>query len=70
MTIRTLTGEMFGGRAEADEHGVVWLIDAEGVRCQLAVVFQGGRRIANASPEAQALLNAHGFGGREGAVDV
>jgi hypothetical protein len=28
------------GRAEADEHGVVWLIDAEGVRYQLAVVFK------------------------------
>jgi hypothetical protein len=27
---------------EADEHGVPWLIDVEGVRYQLAVVFQGG----------------------------
>ena len=29
------------GRVEADEHGVVWLIDAEGVRYQLAVVCSG-----------------------------
>jgi hypothetical protein len=29
---------------------------------QLAVVFQGGWRIVSASPEEQALLDAHGFG--------
>jgi hypothetical protein len=40
MTIRTPAGETFVGRVEADEHGVVWLIDAEGVRYQLAVVFR------------------------------
>jgi hypothetical protein len=40
MTIRTSIGETFAGRAEPDEHGVVWLIDAEGVRYQLAVAFQ------------------------------
>jgi hypothetical protein len=62
MTIRTATGETFVSRAEADEHGVVWRIDAEGVRYQLAVVFQGGWRIVSASPEEQALLDAHGFG--------
>ena len=49
-------------RAEVDEHGVVWRTDAEGVRYQLAVVFQGGWRIVSASPEEQALLDAHGFG--------
>ena len=48
MTIRTPAGETFVGRVEADEHGVVWLIDAEGVRYQLAVVFQGGWRIVDA----------------------
>jgi hypothetical protein len=42
MTIRTPTGETFVGRVEADEHGVLWLIDVEGVRYQVAVVLQGG----------------------------
>jgi len=41
MIIRTATGETFVGRAEADEQGVVWLIDADGGRYQLAVVLQG-----------------------------
>ena len=50
------------GRVEADEHGVLWLIDAEGVRYQLAVVFQGGWRIVDATPAERALLEAHGFG--------
>jgi hypothetical protein len=62
MTIRTPTGEMFGGRVEADEHRIFWLIDAEGVRYQLAVVFQGGWRIMDATPAEQALLDAQGFG--------
>jgi hypothetical protein len=66
MTIRTPTGETFVGRVEADEHGVAWLIDAEGVRYQLAVVFQGGWRIVAASPEEQAVLDAHGFGSGSG----
>ena len=45
------------GRVEADEHGVVWLIDAEGVRYQLAVVFQGGWRIVETTPAERTLLS-------------
>jgi hypothetical protein len=62
MTVRTPTGETFVGRVEADEHGVLWLIDAEGVRYQLAVVFQGGWGIVDATPAERARLEAHGFG--------
>ena len=62
MTIRTLTGETFVGRVEADEHGVLWLIDAEGVRYQVAVVVQGGWRMVDATPAGRAVLQAHGFG--------
>ena len=45
-----------------DEHGVLWLIDAEGVRYQLAVVVQGGWRRVDATPAERAVLQAHGFG--------
>jgi hypothetical protein len=62
MTIRTTTGDTFVSRAEADEHGVVWLIDAEGVRYQLAVVLQGGWQITDSTPAERAMLDAHGFG--------
>jgi hypothetical protein len=60
MTIRTATGETFVVRAEADEHGILWLIDAEGMRYQLAVVLQGGWRIVDSTPDDRALLEAHG----------
>ena len=40
---------------------VVWLIDAEGGRYQLAVVFQGGWRVMDATPAERALIEAHGF---------
>jgi len=56
------------GRAEADEQGVVWLIDTEGVRYQLAVAFQGGWRIVRATPVERAQLDGHGFGSGEGAM--
>jgi hypothetical protein len=36
------------------------VVDAERTWYQLAVVFQGGWRIVHASPEGQALLDAHG----------
>jgi hypothetical protein len=62
MTIRTATGERFVGRAEAHEQGVVWLIDADGGRYQLAVVLQGGWRVMDTTPAERALLEAHGFG--------
>ena len=48
-------------------------MDAERTRYQLTVVFQGGWRIVSASPEEQALLQAHGFasgGCREGIMAV
>jgi hypothetical protein len=49
-------------RVEADEHGRPLADRREGVRYQLAVVFQGGWRIVSASPEERAVLNAHEFG--------
>jgi hypothetical protein len=64
MTIQTATGETFPADPEIDAEGVLWLVDAEGVRFQLAVVLQGGWRIVRASPEEQALLDEHGFGSR------
>jgi hypothetical protein len=61
MRIRTPTGETFVGRVEADEHGVACLVDAESVRYQLAVVFEGGWRIVDPTPAERARLKAHGF---------
>ena len=62
MTIQTATDETFQARLEPDEQSVLWLLDAEGVRLQLAVVVQGGWLVVRASPEERALLEAHGFG--------
>ena len=62
MIIRTATGETFVVRAEADEHGILWLIDAEGMRYQVAVVLQGGWHIVDSSPDERVLLEAHAFG--------
>jgi hypothetical protein len=55
MRIRTRTRESFIGRVEADKHDVLWLIDSQGVRYQLALVCQGGGRppTAHAPPEAR-----------------
>jgi hypothetical protein len=61
ITIRTAQSE-FVARVEADEQGILWLVDAEGARYQLAVALQGGWRIVDATPAEHALLEAHGFG--------
>jgi hypothetical protein len=45
MTTSAASGEWFSVELEADEQGVLWLVDAERTRYQLAVVFQGGWRI-------------------------
>ena len=45
MTTSAASGERFSVELEADEQGVLWLVDAERTRYQLAVVFQGGWRI-------------------------
>jgi hypothetical protein len=61
--IRTPTGEIRGpSRSRRARRRL--LIDAEGVRYQLAVVFRGGWRIVESTPAERALLDAHGFGGR------
>ena len=57
------------GRVEADEHGVVWLIDAEGVRYQLAVVFRAAG--ASWTPlRPSGAVWALRKEGREAAIDV
>jgi hypothetical protein len=43
---------------EADEHGVLWPIDAEGVRYQLAVVSQGGWSIVDTTPAERSARGA------------
>ena len=50
------------GGVEADEHGVVWLIDAEGGRYQLAVALQGGWRIVDATHFRAGAARGAGFG--------
>jgi hypothetical protein len=63
MRSRTPTRESFMGRVEADEHDLLWLIEAGRVRYQLALV--SGRREAahaHAPPEPPLWLNA-GTGG-------
>jgi hypothetical protein len=57
--LRQATGSVSNLRQTS--RGVLWLVDAERTRYQLTVVFQGGWRIVSASPEEQALLQAHGF---------
>ena len=42
MTIRTTTDETIEAQLCADDHHVLWMMDAEGVRYQLAVALQGG----------------------------
>jgi hypothetical protein len=44
MRSRTPTRESFMGRVEADEHDLLWLMEAGRVRYQLALVCQGGVR--------------------------
>jgi hypothetical protein len=61
MTVEAASGERFRVELEADEQGVLWLLDAERARYQLTVVLQGGWRIVNATPAERALLQAHGY---------
>jgi hypothetical protein len=57
MTIGTLK-ERYSLFERADEHGVLWLIDAEGVRYQLAVVSQCGWRIVDTTPTERSARGA------------
>jgi hypothetical protein len=62
MTTAAASGERFSVELEADEQGVLWLVDAERTRYQLAVVLHAGWRIVDATPAERAVLEAHGFG--------
>jgi hypothetical protein len=50
MTTSAESGERFSVQLEADEQGVLWLVDAERTRYQLAVVLHAGWRIVDATP--------------------
>jgi hypothetical protein len=64
MTIQTARDETFEAQLRADDHNVLWLIDATDGRYQLAVALQGGWRILtlDATPSERVLLEEHGFG--------
>jgi hypothetical protein len=61
-----LSDETFEAELEADESGVLMLYEPSRAKHSafypLAAVLKIGWRIASASSEEQALLNAHGFG--------
>jgi hypothetical protein len=62
-----LSGETFEAQLEEDTFHMLWLIhrnrrNSGRVQILLSAAFQNGWRIASASPEEQALLDAHGFG--------
>ena len=69
MTIELpLSGETFEGELKEDDSGALWLHEMNRVSNErmgfylLADVLKIGWRIVNASPEEQAMLDAHGFG--------
>jgi hypothetical protein len=69
MTIELpLSGETFDAELKEDDGGVLWLHEPNRVSDErmgfylLADVLKIGWRIVAASPDEQALLDAHGFG--------
>jgi hypothetical protein len=62
-----LSGETFEAELKEDDGGALWLHESNRVSTersgfyQLADVLKIGWRIVRASPEEQALLDAHGF---------
>jgi hypothetical protein len=69
MTIELpLSGETFDAALKEDDGGVLWLHEPNRVSDEgmgfylLADVLKIGWRIVAASPDEQALLDAHGFG--------
>jgi hypothetical protein len=63
------TGETFDAQLEEDEFHMLWLVhrnrrNSGHVQILLSAALQTGWRIVRASPEEQALLEAHGFGSR------
>jgi hypothetical protein len=69
-------GWTFTAELEEDEFHMLWLNTPNLVtgkrqgRYLLSAVLKIGWRIVNASPEEQAMLEAHGFGEQESAVRV
>jgi hypothetical protein len=62
-----LSGETSEGQLEEDEFHMLWLVhrnrrNSGRVQILLSTALQNGWRIVRASPEEQALLDAHGFG--------
>jgi hypothetical protein len=66
IAVPTSGGWMFEAELVADGSGVPMLYEPSRVKrrtfCQLAAVLKIGWRIVAASPEEQAMLDAHGFG--------
>jgi hypothetical protein len=61
------TGETSEAQLEEDEFHILWLVhrnprNSGRVQILLSAALQNGWRIVSASPEEQALLDAHGFG--------
>jgi hypothetical protein len=63
-----LSGDTFEAELEVDESGVLMMYESSRITGKrmafypLAAVLKIGWRIVSASPEEQALLDAHGFG--------
>ena len=66
IAVPTSGGWTFEAELVADGSGVLMLYEPSRAKrrmfCQLAAVLKIGWRIVSASPEEQALLEAHGFG--------
>jgi hypothetical protein len=63
------TGETSEAQLEEDTFHMLWLVhrsrrNSGRVQILLSAAMQNGWRTASASPEEQALLDAHGFGSR------
>jgi hypothetical protein len=70
VTIAVTSGSWtFEAELVADGSGVLMLYEPSRAKhrtfCMLAAVLKIGWRIVSASPEEQALLEAHGFGSRQ-----
>jgi hypothetical protein len=66
IAVPTSSGWTFDAELVADDSGVLMPYEPSRAKrrrfCQLAAVLKIGWRIVAASPEEQAMLNAHGFG--------
>ena len=74
IAVPTSGGWTFNATLEEDEFHMLWLVKHYGgtatphLRLLLSTTFKTGWRIVDTTPDERALLEAHGFASREGAV--